>query len=494
MGIWGSGLAIGHAKTVSPGPRRAINLASALGVLACALGAAGCAGVPDLGPSPARTDPAALATGHAFAAPPAAWPSDRWWTAYGDPQLDSLIDAALRDSPTVALAEARLRRAQAAADRAGADRGPALSANAAVEAVKQSYDQGFPVQFVPHAIHVGGRALLDFSQDFDFWGKNRAALAAAASEARAAAADAAAARLVLSTAIASAYVELARLEVGRDLAAQALRIREQTSGLVAQRVANGLDSMAERRQAEAGVARARETVAAVDETIGLARNQIAALAGAGPDRGLEIVRPAAGLRRPFGLPANLAADLIGRRPDLVAARWRAEAATRRIGVARAAFYPNVNLNAFIGFQALGLGNLLAAGSDAGAAGPAISLPIFDSGRIRADFRGARADSDAAIASYDSVLVGALREVADAATSQRALGGRLAASRAALAASEEAYRLAQLRYRGRLANFLTVLDAEDRLLAARTAVADLEARGFLLEIALIKALGGGFDMH
>jgi NodT family efflux transporter outer membrane factor (OMF) lipoprotein len=484
LSMRGPKLAIVRTKTGPFGAFRPI-------LLGCALALAGCASVPKLGPTAARRDPASLAGARALAAPAAAWPSDQWWRAYGDAQLDALIGEGLADSPSVAAAEARLRRAQALAERARANRGPELTGNAKAEIEKQSYNQGFPPQFVPHGWRSAGEVTLNLAYDFDFWGRNRAALAAATSDARAAAADAAEARLALSTAIASAYAELARLHAERDVAVETARVREQSLGLVAQRVANGLDSMAERRRAEAEVPRARGEIVAIDESIALAHDQIAALVGAGPDRGLAIAPPAARVPHSFGLPPNLAADLIGRRPDIVAARWRAEAATQRVRQARAAFYPNVNLNALIGFQALGLANLFASGSNIGSAGPAISLPIFDSGRIRADYRGARAEGDAAVASYDETLVGALREVADAAASERALGLRLAGGRLALAASEEAYRLARLRYQGQLSNYLSVLDAEDRMLAARRAVSDLEARAFTLDVALVRALGGGF---
>jgi NodT family efflux transporter outer membrane factor (OMF) lipoprotein len=452
---------------------------------------AGCVGVPKLGAPAARHDPAALASARSFAAAPAAWPSDRWWEAYGDTQLGGLIDEALRESPTLAEAQARLRAAEARAERAGADRGPLVTGNAEAEMLKQSYNNGIPAQFVPHGWNDAGRVTLNLGYDFDFWGRNRAALAAATSEARAAAADAAASRLVLSTSIASAYAELDRLYSERDLAAEAVKVREHSLALVVQRVANGLDTVTERRQAEAQVPQARGALAAIDESIGLVRDQLASLVGAGPDRGLDIGRPAARAGRRFGLPENLAADLIGRRPDIIAARWRADAATQRVGVARAAFYPNINLNAFIGFQALGLANLFKSGSDIGSVGPALSLPIFDAGRIRADYKGARAEADAAVASYNQVLVQALREVADAATSQRAVADRLAEARQALAASEEAARLARLRYQGQLANYLTVLDAEDRVIAARRDVADLEGRALSLDVSLVRALGGGF---
>src|SRR5262249_2808149 len=154
------------------------------------------------------------------------------------------------------------------------------------------------------------------------------------------------------------------------------------------------------------------------------RHAIAALMGAGPDRGLAIARPEVTLVRAFGLPRELAADLLGRRPDIVAARLRAEAAARRIDQARAAFYPNVNLVAFAGVQSIGLDMLGRSGSSIGSIGPAISLPIFDGGRLRSQLRGADADYALAVANYDDTVVRALQDVADATASQRALGGQL----------------------------------------------------------------------
>ena len=226
---------------------------------------AGCVGVPKLGAPAVRHDPAALASARSFVAAPAAWPSDRWWQAYGDLQLSGLIDEALRESPTLAEAQARLRAAEARAERAGANRGPLVTGNAEAEMLKQSYNNGIPPEFVPHGWNDAGRVTLNLGYDFDFWGRNRAALAAATSEARAAAADAAASRLVLSTSIASAYAELERLYSERDLAAEAVKVREHSLALVAQRVANGLDTVTERRQAEAQVPQARGALAAIDE-------------------------------------------------------------------------------------------------------------------------------------------------------------------------------------------------------------------------------------
>lgn len=466
-------------------------LRTALLLTGCAA-LAGCATVPDLGPRPALRDPATLGTVAAPAdAPAGTWPGDGWWKTYGDPQLAALIEEALAGSPTLAAADARARKAAAYAESAGAALLPSLAANAQANEVKQSYNNGFPAQFVPKGLNDTGRASLDLSYELDFFGKNRAALRAATSEREAAAIEARAARLALATSVAAAYADLARLAAQREVDVAAVKQREEVATLVTRRVASGLDTRGEQRQADAGVPLARGDLAATDEAIALTRNRLAALLGAGPERGASIALPAPRTLPTPALPANLALDLIGRRADIVAARLRAEAAASRIAVARAGFYPNVNLVAFAGFQSLGLGNLFAKGSDIAQGGAAISLPIFSGGRIEGQYRAARADYDEAVAQYDAVLVRALSEVADAAASQRALGQRQAEAHAALAASEEAYSIARRRYEGGLSPYLSVLTAQDALLKNRQLVAALDARALTLDVELIRALGGGY---
>jgi NodT family efflux transporter outer membrane factor (OMF) lipoprotein len=280
----------------------------------------------------------------------------------------------------MAAAKARLDKANALTGQARSALYPTLSGAGSVDDTKVSYHNGFPEQFVPKGYQGTADLTLNFNYEIDFWGKNRAALAAQVSEARAAAADAAQARLVLSTAVASAYADLARLWAERDVAVRAAQARQETLDLVDRRVTNGLDTRGDLSQAKAGPPAARADLAAIDESITLTQHQLAALIGAGPDRGLAIARPAAATLRPVGLPPTLSAELIGRRPDLTAARWRALEAAKRIHVAQAAFYPNVNLAAYIGYQSLGLSNLFISGSSVGQAGPAVSLPIFDGGQ------------------------------------------------------------------------------------------------------------------
>jgi NodT family efflux transporter outer membrane factor (OMF) lipoprotein len=453
----------------------------------------GCAGLPaDDARAPLK--PAGhYAAERSFAQPTAEWPSDGWWTAYADPQLERLIDEALAGAPNIAVAEARLRRAQALAGIAQAATLPQVSANASISEQKQSRNYLSPRSATPEGWNDYGRATLDFSWELDFWGKNRAALAAATSEADASAADVAQARLVLATSIAAAYAELARLHAALDTANAALEVRSKTAELFRQRYANGLETLGSVRQVESRRAAAQADVLSLDEQLGLQRNRIAALMGAGPDRGLDIARPRVDLARPMGLPAQLPAQLLGRRPDIAAARMRAEAADKRIDQARASFYPNVNLVAFIGYQSLNLSKLAKTDSGVGSVGPAISLPIFDGGRLRGQLRSTETDQAEAVANYERTMVQALQEVADAALSQKALGGQIGRTDESVGAAREAWRIQNNRYEGGLATYLDVLSAEDSLLSSMRVLSDLQSRSFALDVALVKALGGGYSI-
>ncbi len=457
-----------------------------------ALSLSACAAIPAATPARVAKPIESYATTTSFAAPTRDWPADAWWTAYGDPQLNALIDEALAGSPTLAGARARLVRAQSAAAGVQGAALPSVSLGGYVAEHKESYNNGIPAQFVPKGYNDAGRIALDFSWDLDFWGRNRAAIAAASSEARAAGAEAAAARLMLSASVASAYADLGRQWSLRDIAARAVELRSETARLTDQRRANGAETQGATSQASAELHAARAELGAQEEALTLARNQIAALLGAGPDRGLSITRPPLATTKPFGLPANAGLDLIGRRPDVAAARWRAEAASKRVTQARAAFFPNVNLAAYFGYQALTLDTLFKSGSDIGQFGPAISLPIFEGGRLRAGLRGVQADRDGAVAAFDGAVAQALREVADAAAGQRGLEQRLTETRAAVAASEDAHRIARLRYDGGLGTYQSVLLAEQTLLAQRRTLAALESRALMADVAMVRALGGGFS--
>lgn len=456
------------------------------------LGLAACVPVPESGVRPVMRTAKTIEASQTLAERGnAVWPPDQWWRLAGDPQLTALIEEGLANSPQVAAATARIRRAEAEAQRVGAARMPSLGAEAEGGLRRQSGNTGIPAQFLPQGWQDYGQVSLSFGFDLDLWGRNRAALAAATSEARAAAVDAAQARLVLSVAITAAYAELGRHYRERDNAEAVLANRRTQRDLVATRERNGLDNRASLRRADSEVAIAEQDLAAVDENIGLRRNQLAALVGAGPDRGLSIARPPLLPSTPAGVPESVNTDLLGRRPDIVAARERVEAAASRIKVARAGFFPAINLRALIGLQSIGLGNLIDSGSQFGTVGPAISLPIFQGGALRAQYGSAQAVYDEAVANYNQTVITAFQQVADAVTQRDAADKRLASTRAALAASEDALTLMRGRYQAGLVTYLDVLSSEAGVQNLRLAVIGLETYERGATLALIRALGGGF---
>lgn len=426
-----------------------------------------------------------------FSMPHGEWPADHWWQAYGDPQLDALMVAALADSPDVKTAIARMQSARALAMQQGASLAPAIQGHGAIASEKQSYNNGFPREFLPQGWNDTGLATLDLNIDLDIWGRNRAALAVAVSDARAAEVDAEQARLILQTDIAATYARLAGLYAQQDIVARTVAIRADLLDLSNARVAHGLDTQVPAELVRARLATARAELAASGEAIDLVRHQLAALVGAGPDRGMAITRPAIAILHPFGLPENIALDVLGRRPDIVSARLRAEAAAQHIRAARADFFPNLNIMGFIGVQSLGIGNLTNNGSDYGRVGPALTLPLFSGGRLRGAYQSAQANYARAVAAYDSVLLSALRDVADAATSLQSLADRQRETGIALDAAGRAFDIAKARYHGKLATYLDALIAEDAMLEQRRADALLQTRAYLLDIQMIRSLGGGY---
>ncbi len=465
---------------------------AAAGVLAIAL--AGCASYAGLAPQAAQRDPAQLAAANTLA-PTAtdttAWPAADWWKRYQDPQLDALIDEGLAGSPTLALAQARTRKALAYAAAANSALYPQVNGDAQFTRERFSEHGIYPP---PFAGNWSDFAVLQLSLNWeiDFWGKNRSAYEAALGQAHAAEVDSFAARLALSTSIAHAYIDLARAYDQLDIEHKTLAQRQHIYELTRDRNAAGIDSRLELKQAESALPATRERVADLEGTIERTRNELAALLGQGPDRGLQIKRPALAGSSVVALPTSLPADLLGRRPDILAQRARIEAARHSADEARAEFYPNVNLAAFIGLQTLGTSGFFSAANRTLGAGPALSLPIFDAGRLRAQLAGRDADIDIAVDSYNQALADALRDVADQLASFRSVDRQRAEQVQALATTQEAYDLALLRYREGLGNYLQVLSAEQPLLTQQALDVDLRARQLGLSVDLVNALGGGYQ--
>jgi NodT family efflux transporter outer membrane factor (OMF) lipoprotein len=301
---------------------------------------------------------------------------------------------------------------------------------------------------------------------------------------------------VLAAAVAQSYfqlqADLASLAVARDTLAKREGLRELNSV----RTQRGLEVAIAVRQSDQQVATSRVEVSVAEAAVEVDRHQLAALLGLGPDAGLDI-EPALHTYqtydRALALPANLPADLLARRPDIAAQRFRLEAAAAQIGAAKADFFPNVNLTAFIGFGATAVNglNLFTASSRIAGVSPALHLPIFEAGRLQANLRGRYGGYDAAVEQYNQTLVDALRQVADQISGVRAVRAQLAHQALALAAAEDAHRLTLDRYRAGLTSYLDVLVNEERLLAERTNQVRLRGRNLALAVEMIRALGGGY---
>jgi len=474
-------------------PRR--GLPFVLAPLAAALILAGCASSRGLAPEGRALDPDTLVAQRSFAdaaLSEAAFPRADWWAAFGDAQLNALIDEALAGNPGLDAADARVRQAIAQAGLADAARKPTLGASAQYSGLQ------LPETVAPEPIggkYSGVEVLsLSFKYSPDLWGGHRARWQAALGQARAAEVEAQAARLTLSSNLARNYVSLAQAFEAQDVAQAEKRRAEQLLALGRQRVKAGLDNQLQIRNAESASAAADQQIQSAQQQIDALRNALAALLGQGPDRGLAIARPAALSAQAPAVPTVLPSELLGHRPDVVAARWRVEAASHGIESAKAEFYPTVNLSAIAGLASGGLSDLFTRDALLIQGGPAISLPIFDGGRLRNQLAGRDADYDLAVANYNQSLVGALREVADALQAARSLDGQLASAQQARDAAQQAWQIASTRYRAGLGTQLDVLAAQRPLLQLDQQLAGLRAQRLAASIELDRALGGGLPVQ
>lgn len=474
---------------------------SALALIVATLGLASCAAVP---PSTTQTpiDATSLASTETLRGETGAWPQTQWWKGFNDPQLDALIDEALANSPDMKTARARIQKATAVFDQVKAVRSPTLTLNGSIDAAKSSVNMGFPdafKAFLPDGYWYADRVTLDANYDLDLWGKHKAASKGALSQAQAAALDAEMARQNLAGAISRAYVELDRLYQERDDLTEIGQGADKRVELVQARLDHNLDTTDNLLDAQNDQAQVAQRLSAINGAIRIQGNLIAALTGAGPDRALSLTRPQLAPAATDSLPSDVRLNLLGRRPDIQAARLRVEAAGQQIKYYKADFYPNVKLNAYFGLQALGkdglgLDALTAKGSDIGSIGPAISVPLFKGGQLRAQYRSAEADYNDAVATYDKILTEALHDVADAAAGTQSTADQLRQAHARVATAKGTYDNSKARQAKGLDTTIDVLRAHSLLLSAELEENNLKAQAYNDRIRFIAALGGGFQSN
>ena len=442
--------------------------------------------VPHSPPAVAPLAPAMLG----LTGPAAPAIADHWWTSFGDAQLDRLVADATAGNPTLAAALARVAQAQAVLANRDAANGPDLTLDGSAQVARLSGRYTIPPPFAG-SVRFVGQAQANLNWNLDLFGRQKAAIEGARASTQAAALDLAAARLAIAGSVVQTYIDLARAEAEAAIARRTIATRQESLRLVNIRIRNRLASNLQATAAQTLLAQAQGALVRAEGARALATNALAALAGRGPGYAAAIRPATLNVDAALPLPAQVPADLLARRPDIAAGLARIDAAAAGRQVARRAFYPNVNLAALAGFQAVGLGNLFSLDAGTAGAGPAIHLPLFDNGRLKADLAGATAVLDLATADYNDRVVGAVREAADAI----ALVGNLTQQRARTAevvrGFGETNRLNAIRVSSGLDSKLDLVDNDVRLLDAELAQANLAAEAARQRVALVLALGGGF---
>ena len=468
-------------------------LRARLSLVLLAMSLAGCANYSGLTTEGVSLDAKSLKAGQSLSGvtlSPAAWPKSDWWKSLGDPQLDGLIREALHDSPDMQIASARAHQASAAAYAADAARMPTLDASGSVSRSRLSRSQDPSGQGDNYSTM---RSLTgNFNYTFDLWGGQRDTWEAALGQARAAEIDRQAAQLTLAADVARAYSDLGQAHIVHDLATEDLKRTRQMLDLSQKRLSSGIDSQYQYQQTESLEASSEASLIDAEKNLQSAKIALAVLLGKGPDRGNEIARPKVLQASAVALPSVLPAELLGRRPDLVAARWRVEAASKSIDAGKTNFYPNLNLSAAAGTQALLGDAMFGSASRFFNIAPTVSLPIFDGGRLRADLDARDADYDLAVAQYNKSLVNALGDVSDTISQLRDIGRQIAAQQHATDIAQDSYDTVVQRYGSGIGNYLDVLSIEQQLLQAQRQLATLNAQQIDLSIQLMQALGGGFQ--
>jgi NodT family efflux transporter outer membrane factor (OMF) lipoprotein len=466
----------------------------ALNLIWIGLLAASCAVGPEYRKPPVETPPA-------FKEPPpenwkTAEPKDgalrgKWWEIFGDPQLNVLEEQVSVSNQTLAQAEAQFRGARAAVQGARSGLFPTVTAGASVTNSRASTSR---VSTGTGTSRSGTATIyqvpIDFSYEFDVWGRVRREIEANVANAQASAADVEAVRLSLQTELAVDYFQLHGLDEQRQLLDTTVAGYERTLQINVRRHDVGVSSGADVAQAQTQL----ETTRAQAIDLGVARAEfehaIAILTGK-PPSDLTIPPAPIGVTPP-AIPVALPAELLERRPDVAAAERRMAAANAEIGVARAAYFPSLALGASGGFEASTLAKLFSLPSRFWSLGPSLVATVFDGGRRRAATAQAEAAYDANVAAYRESVLTAFENVEDNLAALRILAEESVQQAAATAAAERSLELARTRYSGGITSYLEVLTAQNAALANERAAVDLRIRQMTASVNLVKALGGGWN--
>ena len=453
--------------------------------------------VPACAVGPAYKKPPVTVPSAFAEAPPGDWQSAKprdgvtraeWWKAFADPLLNEWEPQVSSANQTLSQAEAALRGARAAVRGARTGLFPTIAAGASATTarggvVRQSSSTA-------NETTTTYEVPADLTYEADLWGRVRRGVEASRALAQASAADLETARLSLQAELAANYFQLRGVDAQSRLLSTTVSGYERALEITTRRHEQGVASGADVAQAQTQLETTRAQ--AIDLQIARAQLQhaIAVLMGRTPEEVTIPVEIPALL--PPVLPPGLPADLIERRPDIAGAERRVAAANAEIGVARAAFFPSLTLDASGGFESSVLSKLLSWPSRVWSLGPALAQTIFDGGRRRSQSEQARASYDGAVAAYRESVLEALQQVEDNLAALRVLADEARQQDIAVSTAERSLDLAQKRYEQGVTGYLEVVTAQAAALSARAAQVEVNTRRMSASVALVKALGGGWS--
>lgn len=425
--------------------------------------------------------------------------TNEWWTIFQDDQLNQFINTTFSANPTLMIAEAHIRQAAANAYRIGSILYPTLTWGADVSRQKLSTTGVIP--FGGTAVPTTSRipeyftlyeTELNLKYDFDIWGKNRNALRAAIGEVNAKIADESFTRLQLGIAVAQIYYRLQINYARRELGKALIENRTKYYDYITNQVQHNIKDQSSIYLADSDLSDARQSLLQIEGAIAIEEIQLKTyLAGDFSDE----INPISIAERPLPqvpLPKDLPMRFLSYRPDIKSQLWLIESAGRQIEVAKAGFYPDFSLIGLFGFQTIHYRELFRWDSTYFNVDPAITLPIFDGGRLRANLQGSESHYDLAIYRYNDLVLNAVKEVLSGIAVLRNRQQQLAETKRHLDSQEGFFSLTSLRVTHNLDSGLTYLLSEQSVLLARDQ--ELIAQGNKLQaiLQLIKALGGGYD--
>ena len=418
-------------------------------------------------------------------------PRGQWWVILGDPELHALEEQVAAANQNLKIAEARLREARALVRFNRAALFPTISAGVGISSIRDSANRPFLTPNVNTGSSGDLLFSLDMSYEIDLWGRVRRTVAAARNEAQATAADLETARLSLQAELAMDYFELRAADAQKQLLDATVKAFEAALRLTTNRFQGGAAPKSDVAQAQTQL---DTTLAqATDVTVQRAQleHAIATLIGKPPAAFSLSPRPLD--TPPPDIPVGLPSQLLERRPDIAAAERRVAEANEQIGIAKAAYYPTLMLNASVGFEGSSFGNALNASSLLWAVGASITQTIFDGGRRRATSDAARAAYDATVAGYRQTTLTAFQQVEDNLAALRILEQEAQQQRRAVESAQQSLQLFTNRYRGGVDNYLQVITAQTVTLSNQRNEIDILRRRMGASVLLVKALGGGWDV-